>query len=81
MVVIENLLASKDVIKIADFGLGREINSQPPFTEYVSTRWWVFISFFFALAVFPVKVYFIFLVLLYLDSGALNKENGISIHF
>ncbi|XP_075506002.1 cyclin-dependent kinase F-4-like [Primulina tabacum] len=36
----ENLLVSKDVIKIADFGLAREINSQPPFTEYVSTRWY-----------------------------------------
>ncbi|XP_009760644.1 cyclin-dependent kinase F-4-like isoform X1 [Nicotiana tabacum] len=36
----ENLLASQDIIKIADFGLAREINSQPPFTEYVSTRWY-----------------------------------------
>ncbi|KAL3619135.1 hypothetical protein CASFOL_036705 [Castilleja foliolosa] len=36
----ENLLASKETIKIADFGLAREINSQPPFTEYVSTRWY-----------------------------------------
>ncbi|KAL0393752.1 UNVERIFIED_CONTAM: Cyclin-dependent kinase F-4 [Sesamum latifolium] len=36
----ENLLVSKDIIKIADFGLAREINSQPPFTEYVSTRWY-----------------------------------------
>ncbi|XP_050235466.1 cyclin-dependent kinase F-4 [Mercurialis annua] len=36
----ENLLVSKDVIKIADFGLAREINSQPPYTEYVSTRWY-----------------------------------------
>lgn len=35
----ENLLATKDRIKIADFGLAREINSQPPYTEYVSTRW------------------------------------------
>ncbi|KAI3692041.1 hypothetical protein L6452_31849 [Arctium lappa] len=26
----------KDVIKIADFGLAREITSQPPYTEYVS---------------------------------------------
>lgn len=41
MLVAENLLVSKDVIKIADFGLAREINSEPPFTEYVSTRWWV----------------------------------------
>ncbi|XP_022716881.1 cyclin-dependent kinase F-4-like isoform X5 [Durio zibethinus] len=34
----ENLLVSKDIIKIADFGLAREINSHPPYTEYVSTR-------------------------------------------
>ncbi|KAJ8527132.1 hypothetical protein K7X08_029609 [Anisodus acutangulus] len=34
----ENLLVSKDIIKVADFGLAREINSQPPYTEYVSTR-------------------------------------------
>ncbi|KAK4252656.1 hypothetical protein QN277_014401 [Acacia crassicarpa] len=36
----ENLLVTKDVIKVADFGLAREINSQPPYTEYVSTRWY-----------------------------------------
>ncbi|XP_051137093.1 cyclin-dependent kinase F-4-like [Andrographis paniculata] len=36
----ENLLISKDTVKIADFGLAREIHSQPPFTEYVSTRWY-----------------------------------------
>ncbi|VVB12472.1 unnamed protein product [Arabis nemorensis] len=36
----ENLLVSKDIIKIADFGLAREVNSSPPFTEYVSTRWY-----------------------------------------
>ncbi|KAI8530711.1 hypothetical protein RHMOL_Rhmol11G0080600 [Rhododendron molle] len=36
----ENLLVSKDVIKVADFGLAREISSQPPYTEYVSTRWY-----------------------------------------
>ncbi|KAG9139996.1 hypothetical protein Leryth_010513 [Lithospermum erythrorhizon] len=36
----ENLLVSKDVIKIADFGLAREIDSKPPYTEYVSTRWY-----------------------------------------
>ncbi|KAF7809429.1 cyclin-dependent kinase F-4-like isoform X2 [Senna tora] len=35
----ENLLVSKDIIKIADFGLAREISSQPPYTEYVSTRY------------------------------------------
>ncbi|WOH11581.1 hypothetical protein DCAR_0831071 [Daucus carota subsp. sativus] len=36
----ENLLVSKQTIKIADFGLAREINSSPPYTEYVSTRWY-----------------------------------------
>jgi len=35
----ENLLVTKDVIKVADFGLAREIRSRPPFTDYVSTRW------------------------------------------
>ena len=28
------------VIKISDFGLAREIRSRPPYTEYVSTRWY-----------------------------------------
>ena len=36
----ENLLVTKDVVKIADFGLAREIRSRPPFTDYVSTRWY-----------------------------------------
>ncbi|KAF0921491.1 hypothetical protein E2562_007029 [Oryza meyeriana var. granulata] len=36
----ENLLVSKDVIKLADFGLAREVSSVPPYTEYVSTRWY-----------------------------------------
>eukprot|EP00939_MAST-03C_sp_MAST-3C-sp1_P002720 g2720.t1 len=36
----ENLLVKGDVCKIADFGLAREIRSRPPFTEYVSTRWY-----------------------------------------
>ncbi|KAG0497865.1 hypothetical protein HPP92_002556 [Vanilla planifolia] len=36
----ENLLLYKDAIKVADFGLAREISSKPPFTEYVSTRWY-----------------------------------------
>ncbi|KAK1303815.1 Cyclin-dependent kinase F-4 [Acorus calamus] len=36
----ENILVTKDIIKIADFGLAREICSQPPYTEYVSTRWY-----------------------------------------
>jgi meiosis induction protein kinase IME2/SME1 len=28
------------IIKLADFGLARETASQPPYTEYVSTRWY-----------------------------------------
>ncbi|WFC99674.1 non-specific serine/threonine protein kinase [Malassezia yamatoensis] len=28
------------IVKIADFGLAREITSAPPYTEYVSTRWY-----------------------------------------
>ncbi|XP_068649779.1 cyclin-dependent kinase F-4-like [Aristolochia californica] len=36
----ENLLVTRDVIKIADFGLAREVTSEPPYTEYVSTRWY-----------------------------------------
>lgn len=40
-----DLLARMDqdvlvVVKIADFGLAREITSAPPYTEYVSTRWY-----------------------------------------
>jgi serine/threonine protein kinase len=35
----ENLLVTKELIKVADFGLAREIISEPPYTEYVSTRW------------------------------------------
>ncbi|EAR90889.2 cyclin-dependent kinase-like Serine/Threonine kinase family protein (macronuclear) [Tetrahymena thermophila SB210] len=38
----ENLLISEDrqVLKICDFGLAREIRSRPPYTDYVSTRWY-----------------------------------------
>lgn len=36
----ENVLISGSKVKIADFGLAREIRSRPPFTEYVSTRWY-----------------------------------------
>lgn len=35
----ENLLVTGDTVKIADFGLAREIKSKPPYTAYVSTRW------------------------------------------
>ncbi|KAJ3025373.1 UNVERIFIED_CONTAM: hypothetical protein HDU68_007222 [Siphonaria sp. JEL0065] len=36
----ENLLMSGNIVKIADFGLARETRSLPPYTEYVSTRWY-----------------------------------------
>lgn len=36
----DNLLIGDNICKIADFGLAREIRSQPPYTEYVSTRWY-----------------------------------------
>jgi protein kinase len=36
----ENLLNTGDIVKIGDFGLAREIRSRPPFTDYVSTRWY-----------------------------------------
>jgi protein kinase len=27
-------------VKIIDFGISREIRSKPPYTEYISTRWY-----------------------------------------
>ncbi|VDO10582.1 unnamed protein product [Rodentolepis nana] len=37
----ENVLCSGfGSVKLADFGLVREIRAQPPFTDYVSTRWY-----------------------------------------
>lgn len=38
----ENILCRQGhlCIKIADFGLTREIDGQPPYTDYVSTRWY-----------------------------------------
>ena len=36
----ENILLSGPVLKLCDFGLAREIRSRPPFTDYVSTRWY-----------------------------------------
>lgn len=36
----ENLLVTNDTVKLADFGLVREIRARPPFTDYVSTRWY-----------------------------------------
>ncbi|CAB1312918.1 unnamed protein product [Coregonus sp. 'balchen'] len=39
----ENLLCmGPELVKIADFGLAREIRSRPPYTDYVSTRWPLF---------------------------------------
>ncbi|KAI9608582.1 hypothetical protein H4Q26_004765 [Puccinia striiformis f. sp. tritici PST-130] len=41
--IFEQTLLERDVaviLKIADFGLARETNSRPPYTEYVSTRWY-----------------------------------------
>ena len=36
----ENILVNGDIVKVADFGLARQVGSQPPFTYYVSTRWY-----------------------------------------
>ncbi|XP_058820005.1 uncharacterized protein LOC131682505 [Topomyia yanbarensis] len=37
----ENVLCNgPELVKIADFGLAREIRSRPPYTDYVSTRWY-----------------------------------------
>ena len=36
----ENILMTDLHVKLADFGLAREIRSRPPYTEYVSTRWY-----------------------------------------
>lgn len=37
----ENLLVVDGInVKVADFGLAREIRSRPPYTDYVSTRWY-----------------------------------------
>ncbi|XP_022092624.1 serine/threonine-protein kinase MAK-like [Acanthaster planci] len=37
----ENLLCQgPELVKIADFGLARETRSRPPYTDYVSTRWY-----------------------------------------
>lgn len=36
----ENILLKDDVVKLADFGSCRGINSKQPYTEYISTRWY-----------------------------------------
>lgn len=35
----ENILINGSTVKIGDFGLVREMDSRPPYTEYISTRW------------------------------------------
>lgn len=36
----ENLLCNgSEQVKIADFGLAKEIRTKPPHTDYISTRW------------------------------------------
>ncbi|CAK0841773.1 unnamed protein product [Prorocentrum cordatum] len=36
----ENILVRGDTVKLADFGLAKEIRARPPHTDYVSTRWY-----------------------------------------
>jgi len=36
----ENILLLGEQVKLADFGSCRGIYSRPPFTEYISTRWY-----------------------------------------
>ncbi|XP_066550724.1 MAPK/MAK/MRK overlapping kinase isoform X2 [Amia ocellicauda] len=36
----ENILIRKDTLKLADFGSCRSVYSKPPYTEYISTRWY-----------------------------------------
>ena len=36
----ENILVKDDTVKLADFGSCRGMNSKPPLTEYISTRWY-----------------------------------------
>ena len=36
----ENIMIHDNIVRICDFGLAREIRSRPPFTDYVSTRWY-----------------------------------------
>jgi renal tumor antigen len=36
----ENILLKDEQLKLADFGSCKGIYSKPPFTEYISTRWY-----------------------------------------
>jgi len=36
----ENILVKDEVLKLADFGSCRSVYSKPPYTEYISTRWY-----------------------------------------
>lgn len=36
----ENILIKDDFLKLADLGSCKSIYSNPPFTEYISTRWY-----------------------------------------
>ena len=37
----ENIMVSKGKdVRLCDFGLAREVRSRPPYTDYVSTRWY-----------------------------------------
>ncbi|KAF7656626.1 hypothetical protein LDENG_00038730 [Lucifuga dentata] len=36
----ENILIKQDVLKLGDFGSCRSVYSKPPYTEYISTRWY-----------------------------------------
>ncbi|EDV20301.1 uncharacterized protein TRIADDRAFT_32247, partial [Trichoplax adhaerens] len=36
----ENILLKDSLIKLADFGSCRSVYSKPPYTEYISTRWY-----------------------------------------
>ncbi|XP_077394719.1 MAPK/MAK/MRK overlapping kinase isoform X1 [Festucalex cinctus] len=36
----ENILIKQNVLKLGDFGSCRSVNSKPPHTEYISTRWY-----------------------------------------
>ncbi|XP_054423675.1 MAPK/MAK/MRK overlapping kinase [Pteronotus mesoamericanus] len=36
----ENILIKQEVLKLGDFGSCRSVYSKPPYTEYISTRWY-----------------------------------------